>query len=213
MAQPAQIKDQDELNEQLLKYWRDVELLASLALDGDVDEEYFKDRLTTLTFAAILLLFILAGGNPDTSAGENELNEQRKIATNSIALLATDVFDGRYSARAEAEPSRPIQDAGQGKEKLLNRLVLWTVTLAGVYHLGKIYGEATQRLEWRVGATEHCRDCLRMNGIVLTKEEWQRLKRLGLFPQSSDLECGGYRCQCGVYETGKPSIGIDRVIG
>ena len=47
---------------------------------------------------------------------------------------------------------------------------------------------------WQRGSTEEpCSDCLALDGQVKTLREWEAA---GIEPQSPDLECGGWNCQC-----------------
>lgn len=51
---------------------------------------------------------------------------------------------------------------------------------------------------WRLGKTkDHCDDCASNNGQVKSMDEWTDQ---GL-PQSSDLDCGGWYCDCSLEET------------
>lgn len=55
-------------------------------------------------------------------------------------------------------------------------------------------GEPESRFRWELGNTEeHCTDCLALNGQVKTSSEWLSA---GIAPQSPDLECGGWLCDC-----------------
>jgi len=65
-----------------------------------------------------------------------------------------------------------------------------------------------QRYMWLVGPTEHCDDCRNLNGSVLTGPEW---RELGIYPQSRDLECRGFNCQCILEETDQRSHGVATV--
>lgn len=79
---------------------------------------------------------------------------------------------------------------------------LWTnKSLDGIYNAGLIAGAKNGNLEWVLGATEHCKSCLSVEGRVYraniwAKYEWQ--------PRSDLLECGGYNCQCRFEKTTKP---------
>lgn len=207
-----------EADERIEKYQAELIALTGLALAGDIDESAFEAEMERVVFAMILLMFLLAGGNTDTPGAADDLNEQRQIASNSIRMLADDLFNGRYSAREKASPGRPVQTADEGKDKLLNRLVLWTFSAASLYAIGQLStGEVLNpktgqreepRYRWQYGDTDHCTDCLALNGVVLAASEW---KRIGIRPQSPDLECTGRRCQCKFMLTDEPSVGIGNV--
>lgn len=65
-------------------------------------------------------------------------------------------------------------------------------TVAGFYQAGLISADANGLYEWRYGSTEHCSDCLRLNGQRHRLKGW----KANYMPQSSLLECQGYNCAC-----------------
>lgn len=103
---------------------------------------------------------------------------------------------------------------GRGWERLASRLGLWVNTAIGAFTSGQVDaepvpGEPEPRYTWRLGATEqHCGDCLRLDGVTLTASEWARA---GIKPQSPQLECGGWRCDCRLELTEAASIGFENV--
>jgi hypothetical protein len=64
----------------------------------------------------------------------------------------------------------------------------------------RVWFGGKELLEWVVGQTEHCADCLRLNGVVAPANEWMQYP---LRPQCRELECQGYRCQCQLLPTDK----------
>jgi hypothetical protein len=105
---------------------------------------------------------------------------------------------------------------GDGWKRVKSRLTLWSNTAVSAYTQGQLDapippGREEPRFVWLLGATEeHCTDCLLFEGTVLTQSEWARLPS----PQSHELECGGWNCDCRLVmtpaeRTGLPEIGID----
>lgn len=173
------------------QYFGNIERLSREALAGSVNEAEYRAELVRLTATVSALEFLLAGGRL-AGAGQRVLRQKIRQAQNSATVLAADLFDGRYSAIEETDTT-PAQTAVAGFEKLRNRLGLWTFTAASIFTDGQVYGDPAVVYRWVVGPTEHCRDCLRLNGTELTAVEWQRI---GIRPQSPDLACGGWQCQC-----------------
>lgn len=98
--------------------------------------------------------------------------------------------------------------------KLKSRLNLWQNVGKEIFGKGlieepQIPGIPEKRYRWQLGATEeHCADCSRLQGKVLTASEW---KSIGIRPQSRDLECGGWNCDCVFIETDAESVGLDGI--
>lgn len=84
-----------------------------------------------------------------------------------------------------------------GWQKLVNRVNLWRNQGNNAYNNGIVDSEPTAdepRYMWQLGNTErHCSDCLNLNGQIKTAAEW---RAAGIQPQSPDLECGGWNCDC-----------------
>lgn len=201
MAQPPSIND-PLADPQLQIYFGRIDDLTGMALSGDIDESSFRDELLRLTIAAAVLMFVLGGGVVGGAGYNAMIAEQTTIARQSVAKLSDDIYSGRYSADKDKDKT-----ADEAREMLRNRLALWAGTIAGVYATGQLNQPARPvtvapgvsavvepSLTWRLGATEqHCTDCASLDGQTMTVSEW---KAAGIQPQSPDLECGGWRCDC-----------------
>lgn len=54
-----------------------------------------------------------------------------------------------------------------------------------------------QKLRWDLGQTEkHCNLCSKLNGIVAFSSEWEELGVHPQDPPNSNIECGGWNCDC-----------------
>jgi len=77
---------------------------------------------------------------------------------------------------------------------LQNRLSLWVNRYNQVRSRALLMAGENPPLQWNEGDTEEkCNDCLYANGRVYRASVW---KKWGWEPQSQDLECGGWQCQC-----------------
>jgi hypothetical protein len=95
---------------------------------------------------------------------------------------------------------------GEPLDQFRGRIEMWAHRYDEVQNEARAHFGGRQLLEWVMGATmEHCSDCLRLTGAVATAEEWAAS---GWLPQSRNLECGGYNCQCSLQLTDKPPTGI-----
>ena len=85
--------------------------------------------------------------------------------------------------------------------KSFTRAELWINRYNEVKNLAIQMSAADQKLIWQVGPTEHCVDCVRLNGKVKRASQWLAAE---IKPQDSRLNCGGFRCKCTTTKTDKP---------
>lgn len=87
-------------------------------------------------------------------------------------------------------------------ETALARVPLWvSKAVDEMYFLGLLSASDTKKMKWVYGETEHCEDCLNLNGKVYTAKQWRDAK---IKPRMGELACGGYHCQCTLEETDDP---------
>lgn len=84
---------------------------------------------------------------------------------------------------------------------LLKRAEMWTNRYRDARNQARTMAGRNEKLMWMLGPTEHCVDCARLATKVKRASQWQRAD---LRPQSPDLECGGWRCQCELRPTRAP---------
>lgn len=90
--------------------------------------------------------------------------------------------------------------------KLYSRTELWVNRYGEAENQAKLMACADQKLKWTIngkgkGCKEHCSSCLKLNGKVKRASYWNKV---GIRPQSPDLECGGWRCCCTLEVTNEP---------
>jgi hypothetical protein len=91
--------------------------------------------------------------------------------------------------------------AGDPLDPLFTRADIWSGRYNEVVDLARVTTRPDDRFKWVYGDTEHCTDCERLNGIVATGKDWGES---GWAPQSQDLECHGFNCQCRLEPTDDP---------
>ena len=97
------------------------------------------------------------------------------------------------------------------KKRFENRMNNWiTKGLRRMYELGKLSAKRNQMMIWVRGATsDGCRTCVTADGQIHRAKTW---KQKGIVPRTDSLICGGFRCDCGVFDTtGKARGRIDRI--
>lgn len=78
--------------------------------------------------------------------------------------------------------------------KVVKRVELWVNRYGSVKSIATSSGRGDRKLRWDLGATEeHCEDCFAYNGTVHRGSVWASV---GAHPQSRNLACGGWRCDC-----------------
>jgi hypothetical protein len=84
------------------------------------------------------------------------------------------------------------------------RAMMWGKSLQQFTDKGLGSAAANAMFEWRYGLTEHCPDCLRMNGQV---HRYRTYEARGILPRSSNLKCKGFNCACQLVRTTEKARG------
>lgn len=86
------------------------------------------------------------------------------------------------------------EKGGISQDQLDNHLQMWiNKSLRKAYYKGLESAGRNKWYMWVYGLTEHCDTCLMAHGQVHRMKAWVNA---GILPQSDNLQCGGYHCQC-----------------
>lgn len=132
-----------------------------------------------------------AGVDPDNMSAAEDLALARLITGEDgfVSKFGDDIQAGNKASGGKLQP-------------FLDRAATWAKAYGRAKELARMMANADQKLEWVIGKTEkHCRDCLRLNGKVKRASTWLDY---GVRPQSRELECHGYNCDCSLKPTKKP---------
>jgi hypothetical protein len=123
--------------------------------------------------------------------------------------------DERNALRAEVAKERrfitPLAQAivanskinGGKLEPLFARAELWVSAYNRVRVLASSYAGRDRKMLWARGRTKiSCQDCIRYTGKVHRMSVW---RKYGALPQSYQLTCRGYKCQCSLSPTDLPA--------
>ena len=110
-----------------------------------------------------------------------------------VRAMGTEIIQNRLSS---------LMGGSGSLESITARADIWNNLYREAYNLGVVLGAKDQKLTWRLGPTEHCRSCLHYSGKVYRASLWMKY---GAMPQSRELACGGYRCQCRLVPTNDPA--------
>lgn len=154
-----------------------VDILASL-IRGQVADAYSQAWMDEGYFPPL----------PDSVNASMEMFVTTQTNFDWIYQYYRDIID----ARVDGTPLAP----------LLQRASMWANQWNAAYSqaLIDILKETGGNLIWIIGNSEHCRTCLSLNGIIASAVEWDAS---GWKPQSQDLACHGYNCQCSLETTAR----------
>ena len=191
-----------------------------LAIPADIDtritlagksQHYYEKRLMVAVrrryeqetndgeFLAVFAFLIAQQLRRGYSEGLREagIDEMEVKMQNELAAL---IIEEENHARDLLKDIQAAILAGLGWIVFQNRMALWANRYLEVRNRAVVSGGIKRELNlrWELGATEkHCTDCSGYAGQVRSAQEWDDLFRVhGHKPQSRELECRGYRCDC-----------------
>lgn len=173
-------------------YARVIKELTRGFWGGDIAKYDFLDRMETQITKNFEQAWTegarLMGVEPD----ERTEDEQAKLD----AAIADEISYLGNFADAITENSRARDGA---LEPLLSRAELWAQAYVSIISLAQVSSGADLKLIWTYGDTiDHCPDCSQYNGKIFRRSEWEAV---GARPQSRDLACQGYKCDCSLEVT------------
>jgi hypothetical protein len=96
-------------------------------------------------------------------------------------------------------------DRSRGQSGIKDRISMWVAAAQAMENQAYAFAQENQMGEWRLGKTErHCGTCSKLDG---QKHRLKWFTSRNYIPRSpgADLDCGGWRCDCGIFNplTGK----------
>lgn len=95
------------------------------------------------------------------------------------------------------------QANGGKRDAIYSRLDIWVNRYRDIINRAKAMACADQKFMWVLGPTEHCKSCAKLAGRVKRGSFWQE-HVMPQNPPNGQLECGGWKCQCGLEPTDAP---------
>ena len=169
-------------------YQGQVRELVASAMEGEIDQDEFEDKLGELV-GGVLLAFFLLGISLDEDdlvpLERAELDSEVGVTLEAVNGFSADIYGDRY-------------EGDEGRKSALERVLLWGTTAMGVHGLGQMLRRDDPKLMWVYDPSkEHCDDCGRLHGQVHRASEW---RRSGWRTQGKALDCGGWHCGCRAVE-------------
>lgn len=167
--------------------------------------DFYRDTITAGDFIDTMIRLIedqfrrawnegarAVGYDPNDMTFEDDFELLKRVEREKEYILG---FAGDIeNARLNGTPVGPLQA----------RVPMWANRYNEIVSYSQTYFAKLERFEWVLGPTEHCDSCLTLAGTVATGQQWLDARGAGIYPQSRQLQCGGYRCQCELRQTSKP---------
>jgi len=134
-------------------------------------------------------------GAAECGIQENEMTVEELTARDEFIFTQNDLvanFIDDIDAQSKAN--------GGKLTPLLQRAEMWVNQYSSAKQQAEALACANEKRVWRVGATEHCRTCLALDGQVRRMSFWLN----NVMPRSAPnpkLECHGFNCQCTLQKT------------
>lgn len=169
-------------------FLRELERMVTNVYNGQLGGA-FIDILADLIVGQLTQAFERAWEDEE---GQGALPDYLNTELEAMVLSEYDHVDQYYrdivDARVDGTPLAP----------LLARAAMWANRFTDAYNraVQLITAANGGNLLWTYGDTEHCETCRALDGIVARATEWEEIGVKPQSPPNSDLECGGWRCQC-----------------
>lgn len=179
----------------LADYGRRVRGMVRGLWAGVIDKRQFMDGMLDVVDHSITIAF-RAGAQECGILPDEFSDAERQLLNDSITATIKPVED------FADQIIRANRASGGLLRSHLPRARLWINRYNAVRSEAQAVACADQKLTWHLGATEeHCTDCLNADGRTYRASTWAKY---GWKPQSFDLECGGWNCDCRFEVTDAP---------
>lgn len=164
---------------------------------GAVDYYGFYDMMDSAVRRHTTRAFL--DGARECGIREDELSEAERQRIDGFVMYERIWINGF----AEAIEAGSKENGGQ-LGPLFSRAEIWIGRYEGVVAAARAMACADKKLKWTLGAAEHCRSCLKLDGKVKRGSYWHERGILPRVHGAWYLECRGFRCQCTLEPTDDP---------
>jgi hypothetical protein len=134
--------------------------------------------------------------------------DPQKDLTDAMAQEIKNIQDSEFSyLQGYIDAINKARTGGTPLQPLLDRADLWSSRYTDVASRAEIFSAPDDlNYFWKRGQTvESCSDCLAMVAVgVQSAVFWREKQAAGIYPQSPDLECHGFLCDCSLESTDDP---------
>jgi len=173
--------------------------LHKLAASDEKDSDKLKEAII-----ALLLFWAFKAYYDGMQAGGVEDPEGEATASDRMTIdewIAAQTIFALGLAQAMADAKQAEGDAKiKADAEVERRLAMWAAALMVLRVQGLASAQADMMVTWKYGETEHCDTCLNLNGQQHRLSWFTDKGFIPREPGSATLKCGGYNCQCGLYD-------------
>jgi predicted heme/steroid binding protein len=134
-----------------------------------------------------------------------------KDLTDAMEAQIKDIQDSEFSyLQGFIDAIDQARTDGTDIQTLLNRADMWSAQYSTTESMAEIFCAPDDlNFFWHYGQTEeHCEDCAMMVAAgVQSAVFWREKQTQGIYPQSPQLACHGFHCDCGLDSTDDPVEG------
>jgi hypothetical protein len=181
----------DALNSVLKSFDYYGDKLKQLTRDlynGKIEQEDFENKMGDLIEKQLRRAW-------NDGMRENGLDPKENM-TDALESKLQDAIVKEYDyLRGFAEDIEKAAENKTGFEGLYNRAEMWQNRYIDITNRATMAtADPDSLFRWDYGQTEkHCATCASVVGQIHTRAEWDDI---GIEPQSRDLDCGGWQCDC-----------------
>lgn len=164
-----------------------------------ITQNQFEDEMSFLLSKELSNAW--AEGASECGIKPDEYSDEEQAKLNEFIVNQVGYISGFGDAIKEGNRKN-----GGNVLSFFERAKLWLNRYDEARSQAKVMACKDQKLKWVInakgrGCREHCSSCLKLNGKVKRASYWAKV---GIRPQGSNLECGGWRCCCGFEVTSEP---------
>lgn len=167
-----------------LDFEQTFEDILNGARSGDIDRRRFSTLVRGEIKRFIRLAFLDGLRDGGIEDAETDAEDEETIAglIDAQSAFVTDLGDVLFKGE------------GISDEAATQRPAMWfNKSIYPAYTEGLMSAAANGYFEWVYGDTEHCSDCLALNGQVHRMRDYQKS---GWLPKAGKLKCNGFNCAC-----------------
>lgn len=176
-------------------------------VDGKLDRDAFEQALLDMLADGAVKAYAdgLRTGGHDGALDSGHQSQLYDFLTDQIDYidgLGQSLADGQLQPTGEPRREKAFGDV---IDAIRRKAEMWVrKSLKDVYYKGLRASNGNPLMQWNLGATEqHCPDCYSFDGVTKPFNEWYDS---GFLPQSKNLACGGWNCDCSLNRVEEKSL-------